>query len=432
MKILFINFDFALIKQRIRGKFIKNLLTLSIGTTIAQLIPIIASPILTRIFSPNDFGIFATFTALMALLLVFYSGKYELSIILPKSHQEAINIVALCLVIITFFSVVFIIGTLFFGGKVANLFNLSNIKPWLWLVPIGALIASLYMVLNEWYIRKENFLGLSKNKISNTFGITSSSLIFGVLNINAGLIFGQIFGQIFSVISALKRIFRDDKHLYNYISIAKMKYLAVKYKDFAKYNIPGQFINTIAGQLPIFILTSRFGLYEAGLFAFTDRILGVPMNFIGNSFKDVFKQRAVIDFKEKGNCIEIYRKVIISLLSIAIVPFSLLFIFAPELFSFAFGLEWHQAGIYARVLCVMYLLSFISMPTGWIFVITEKQRHDFLWQVIFLLSTIVPLILGYLVNDATLAILYLGIGRSFSYVVQLFMTYKLSKGKGFK
>jgi O-antigen/teichoic acid export membrane protein len=240
---------------------------------------------------------------------------------------------------------------------------------------------------------------------------------------------GQITGQLFSVLFAVLRFSKYDRSLLAYVSLKKMKYFARKHINFSKFIIPAQFINTIAGQAPIFILTSQFGLTEAGLLAFTNRILGVPMNFIGNAFRDVFKQRAALDYKKNGNCIDIYKKVTFTLLGISIIPFVILFITAPFLFSFFFGEEWYQAGVYARVLCVMYFISFVSMPTGWIFVIAEKQKLDFLWQIIFLIFTIVPLIIGVILKDVFMTIVFLGIGRSISYTIQLFMTYRLAKGK---
>ena len=417
------------LKEALKGKFVRNLLTLGFGTIIAQLIPILASPLLTRLYSPDQFGLFANFLAILSILLVFYTGKFDLAVILPKQDNEAINIAALSFFLIVCSTVITIIFLLLFGGKVVSILNIPELYNWIWLLPVAGFFSSTYLVINEWYIRKDNFTGLSKNKIVNTSGITIVSLLFGVIKLNVGLILGQIIGQFLSVSFALKIGFKNDYKRLRFISIRKMKYFAKKYSDFAKLIIPGQFINTIAGQAPVFILTAQFGLVPAGLLAFSDRILGVPMNFIGNSIRDVFKQRASIDYKNDGNCLRIYKKVTFSLLAISIVPFIILFICAPYLFSYIFGVEWLQAGIYARVLSISYLLSFISMPTSWVFVIGEKQKLDFLWQISFLVCTFIPLIVGVSIyKDTYTTIVLLSIGRSISYIIQMLMTYKIAKG----
>lgn len=417
------------LKEVFRGKFVRNLLTLGSGTVIAQLIPILASPLLTRLYTPDQFGLFANFLAILSILLVFYTGKFDLAVILPKQDNEAINIAILSFFLILCSTLITIIFLLLFREKVVSILNIPELYNWIWLLPFAGFFSSTYLVINEWYIRKDNFTGLSKNKIVNTSGITTVSLLFGVLKLNVGLILGQIIGQFLSVFFAIKIGFKNDYKRLRFVSIRKMKYFAKKYIDFAKLLIPGQFINSIAGQAPVFILTAQFGLVPAGLLAFSDRILGVPMNFIGNSVRDVFKQRASIDYKNDGNCLEIYKKVTFSLLVSSFVPFIILFICAPYLFSYIFGEEWLQAGIYARVLSISYFLSFISMPTSWVFVIGEKQKLDFLWQISFFICTFIPLIAGVIIyKDAYTTILLLSIGRSISYIIQILMTYKIAKG----
>tara|TARA_R110002073_G_scaffold322276_2_gene498823 strand:+ start:5489 stop:6778 length:1290 start_codon:yes stop_codon:yes gene_type:complete len=411
----------------VKGQFAKNLITLGTGTILAQLIPIAASPILTRLYTPDQFGVFANFNAILALLLVFFTGKYERAIILPKSHEKAINIVSLSFFIILFFTFITTILFSFFGKSFAVFLNIPELTNWLWIIPLAAFLASTYLVVNEWFIRLGDFKGLVKNKLANTFGITMTSLTFGLANLNIGLVMGQISGQLFSVQFAVRKMF--DKNIFKFITALRIKYYAKKHVNFAKYLIPAQLMNTVASQAPIFIITSQFGLLNAGVFAFTDRILSVPISFVGNSFRDVFKQRAAVDFNKDGNCLKIYKKVTITLVSISIIPFIILFITAPFLFSFIFGSEWYEAGVYGRYLCVMYFISFISMPTSWVFVIAEKQKLDFLWQVIFFVCTAIPILIGVYVHDISAFIISLSAGRSIAYLVQLRMTYILAKGK---
>lgn len=409
-----------------KSQFRRNLFVLMGGMAIAQAIPILFSPILTRLFTPIEFGYFATFMAVSSFFIVVMSGKYELAILLPQRDEEAINIVAFSILIallITFCSSGFLF---FFSKPFTDLFRISEIETILWLVPLVSFLATIYLLFNEWSIRKNNFKILSRNKVSNTSGITIFSLIFNSLVF--GLILGQLFGQIFAVLLSIFRVIKEDRGLFKYISLNKMKFFAFKYVNFAKFNIPGQLINTIAGQLPVFFISFKFGVVYVGYYALTDRVLGVPISFLGNSFRDVFKHKAASDFKELGNCLAIYKKTTLTLIYISIVPFVFLFFFAPQLFSFAFGDKWFVSGEFTQVLCIMYLLSFISMPTSWVFVIAEKQKLDLLWQVLFLLFTLISLGIGFLFSDIILALWLFCIGRSFTFIIQMVMTYNLAKG----
>ncbi|MDR2036310.1 MAG: oligosaccharide flippase family protein [Bacteroidales bacterium] len=415
------------------SEFKKNLLTLMSGTAIAQLIPILCAPLLTRLFSPDEFGVYENFMAITAIITIFISGKYELAIILPKRNQEAINVLSLSCILALSFSLILLFLFLIFEKPISSflssILNGGDFQNVLWLVPMSAFLATIYLVFNEWCIRKKSFIILSKNKITNTSGITGGSLLFGFTKTSSGLIFGQIIGQLISSSLAIYRVLKEDLYLFKYVTIRKMKYFSRRYLDFAKYNIPGQFLNTLAGRLPIFFITMEFGIHEVGLFALTDRVLGVPLSFLGNTFKDVFKQRATHDYNNTGNCLAIYRKTTLTLLKIVIIPFIILFIIAPSLFSFIFGAEWYVAGEYARLLCVMYMISFISMPTSWIFIIAEKQKLDLFWQSLFLLLTLTSLIIGMVLDDIKATLILFCIGRSLAYLIQIGLTYRLAKGK---
>jgi O-antigen/teichoic acid export membrane protein len=398
------------------------------GTVIAQSIPILCAPLLTRFFTPDEFGLFANFMIITAFISVFISGKYELAIILPSRHQEAVNILSLSCILALFFSIILFFLFFFLGKPIASLFRADTFSNILWLIPVSAFLGMVYLIFNEWCIRKKMFATLSKNKISNTSGIAGSSLLFGFIKMPQGLLWGQITGQLVSSSLAIYRVLKEDRHLFKYVTLRKMKYFLRKYVDFAKFNIPGQLINTLGGLLPILIITAKFGMYEVGLFSLSERVLGTPLTFIGNAFKDVFKQRAAEEYSTNGNCFAIYKKTIISLLGIAILPFTVLFITAPWLFSMVFGQEWAVAGEYARILCVMYLINFLFMPTSWMFVIAEKQKWEFFWQVLFLISTVIVLIAGILIGNMKATLICFCVSRSIVYLINIFIAYKLAQG----
>ena len=336
------------IRSNTQSNFGKNLISLGLGTGIAQLIPIIVSPILTRLFAPEFFGLFTTFSAVLSILLVFNSGKYELALLLPKYDKDAINIIILCIFLLAGFSLILEFVFLIFSNTIVKIQALKPLINIFWIIPIAAFLAGLYNVINEWYIRRGYFKGLGFNKIGNTSGISGTSIILGLFQIKFGLILGQVGGQIFSVFWSIKRLIKSDSSLLNFVTRKKILFFSKKYINFSKFIIPAQLLNSIASQLPVFFLTSNFGIAQAGFYGLTDRVLGVPLSFVGNAFKDVFKQRAALDLKEKGNCYDIYKKITLSLAGLAFIPFLLLFFISPFLFAFIFGNEWRQSGIFAQ------------------------------------------------------------------------------------
>ena len=417
--------------QKISGgsEFKKNLVTLMSGVAIAQAIPILCSPILTRLFTPDDFGLYANFMAIAAFLIIVITGKYEMAIILPKKDQEAINVLSLSCIFAIFFSILFFLIFLAFGNPIARLLNVDGLSPYMWMISVAALLSVVYLIFNEWCIRKKWFVPLSKNRISNTGGIAGASVLFGLTKLQPGLIMGEILGRIFSVVSAIIRVLKRDRHLFAYVTAQKMKYYAKRYIDFAKFTITGQLLNTLGGQLPVLVISAQFGIYQAGLFMMGGRVLEIPMSFFGRSVGDVFKQRAAQDYQTHGNCIEIYKKTLFSLIKIAILPFIIFFVAAPHLFAFVFGAEWYVAGIYARYLSFMYMLSFVSMSVGSILIIREKQLLELIWQILYVVCTVLPLFVGGIIlRNLKTSLLLLCVGRSISYLVFILISYKLTKG----
>ena len=130
----------------IKSEFSKNVLTLMTGSTIAQVLPIVFTPILTRLYSPEEFGVFAFYISLVTFLIVFSSGRYEQAIVLPKTDKQAINILSLSFVIL--FVVTFILSvTLFFFGDFVQV-KIENpiLNNWIWFIPICVFVSSSYKI----------------------------------------------------------------------------------------------------------------------------------------------------------------------------------------------------------------------------------------------------------------------------------------------
>ncbi|KFF24559.1 lipopolysaccharide biosynthesis protein [Chryseobacterium vrystaatense] len=423
---------FSQLKEKLSSDFRKNLVVMIGGSFFAQVIPILFSFLLTRLYTPEDFGVFSNFSAVLSFLLVFMLMKYEMAVILPKKDSVAANLLALCLGIGIFFFLLMSLIIYLFDDFIYKVFKFENHDNFLLYIPIAGLLFSIFNLLNEWFVRKKYFQALVKNKIVNNSFIAGISTVLPKLNMmTLGLVKGQIFGQIISVTAGTYVMLKKDKHLFKAIDIRIIKRLFFKYINFAKFNIPGQLINTLSVQIVVFYLTSQFGFKVVGLYALTDRFLGVPLSFIGNAVKDVFKQKASEDFRNNGECLGIYKKTTLLLMACSLPPFIILFIFAPELFAFFFGSEWKDSGVYAQVLCIMYMLSFITMPTGWLFVIAEKQKFDFLWQTLFLIFTLGSLAISYVFfkDNVVYTLLLLSVGRSITYLIQMGMTYRLASGK---
>lgn len=411
------------------GSFAANVITLMTGIAIAQAILIVSSPILTRVYTPEQFGVFASYMAVTSIISTIANGRYELAILLPKKDEEAINIVALSLGIAVLVSLMTWVSVLIFNDSFDQFLGTNKVNNWLYLIPISVLILGIYQVFNYWLNRKLEYKRISSSRILQSVVVSGISLGFGLFDsLNNGLILGYLIGQGVATITLGWQIWKADKDYLNYISANSIKTQAKRYINFPKYLIFAHLLNTSSAQIPVILINSLFSSEIAGFFSISIRTIGLPMAIIARSIGDVFRQQAAIDFASSGQCYEIYIKTFKQLLSISVLPFLILMLFAKNLFGFVFGENWLVAGEYAQILSIPFFLQFISSPLSVMFIIAEKPRLDLMWQILFFAMTLSSILIGSSMANSYISICLLSLSDSILHILNFFLTLNFSKG----
>ncbi len=408
----------------------KNVFVLITGTFLSQLIPFLISPILTRIFSPEEFGMFGLYFSISMILSVFITGRYEMAIMLPKSDKDAVNIVGLSLIITFVISILLLIAVIFFKHQAAALMKSENIENWLFTLPLTMFSIGVYQAFNYWNNRKEKYKRLASSRVIRSLNTSTWSLVLGfTLLKKGGLILGDAIGQSVSCMFLAGRTWKEDKNFYPEIQRSNMKEQAIRYKQFPIYNVASGLSEKMSGQMPVLLLSSFFGEALTGFFSFSQRIVSAPGAIIARAFGDVFRQKASVEFAENGNCKQLFIKTFRQLFFVSVIPFILFYFFAPPLFGFVFGERWIVAGEYAQIMTLLFFLQFIVSPLSNMFLVAEKQKIDLYMQVILLVGVLLAFIGGYKIfNDPKLCVLLYTFVYSFKYLVELMLSYKFSKG----
>jgi len=414
----------------IKGEFTKNAFTLIIGTSIAQAFPLLFYPILGRIFKPAEFGLLAILTSITSVLTVLATGRYESSILITKTKNDAANVVGLVLLLSFSFLLISFIVLQIFSNEISLMLNEINLKKWLFICPISAFSIIIFNCYNEWCVRNKYFLILSWNKIINSAATTLSKLLFGLVKVSSnGLVFGDLIGRVISAGSCVFRAFRKDKAEFFQISYKRMGILAKQYVQFPKFSLPDQLLDTLNSQISTLFLAYFFMSSEVGFYAMAGSLLSVPASIIANAMRDVFRQRANEEWMNKGNCRDIYKKTV-KMMFFIIVPASIiLIIILPDLFSLLLGKNWRIAGVYARILISNEAILFIFQVVAAVFIIANKMRISFIWQFISLILTVVSLSIGYLIfKDVKMTLICYVIARCLANLSRFYLTYSYSKG----
>jgi len=410
-------------KLKPKSEFSRNVLTLMTGTTIAQAIPIAISPILTRIYTPEDFGMFALYMSVASILSVVATGRYELAIMLPKKDEDAINIVALSIAISFLVSFIALLIVFFFNAQITQLLGSPEISSWLYFIPISVFLTGIYQSFNYWSNRKKQYKRLATSRVIQS-GITATSNLgmgFGGLG-SSGLILSGVLGQGVATAILGKMIWEEDKYRLKKIQRLKIFALIKKYKKLPLLNLPNALIDGVRLSGINILIAKFFTTAVLGQFSLAWKMVQTPMSLIGGSLSQVFFQK--VSSAKKSDLSLIVRKFIIKSFFIATPIFLTIYFFSVDIFIFIFGEKWKLAGESASVLSPWLFLNFISSPISTIFIVLNKQEVLLLVAILYML---VPLSLIFflhklgflyilsLVSICMSIILFLFIGLAYVY-----------------
>ena len=411
-----------------RGEFGRNVLILLTGTTFAQAISILISPLLTRLYSPEAFGIYAMFLAVSTFLTFFSAGTYENAIILPEQDEDGFSLLALSCVLVVGVSIATFGLIMAFNLQIVTLLSSPELSSWLYVVPVMVLLSGWYNALNYWNNRRKNFKRLSRNRVARSVLAAGANTTLGVMHWEAGgLIIGQIFGQLAATGLYGFQIRQEDRFLARTVSTVGIKQQAVRYKNFPKFLIPSGLVEQASGQLPLILLSSLFGAATLGFFSLALRMVNLPMGLMADAIRDVFRQSASEEYALSGNCRAIFVRTFRRLIALSVLPFIGLVLLGPTIFAIVFGAQWRVAGEYAQIMSAMFFFRFVSSPLSSMFIIAEKQKWDLLIQAVTFVTIVLALRAVVSTTDSPkTAVVVYSVVYSLKYIVELYLSYRYS------
>lgn len=415
----------------LRSDFTRNVFTLISGTTIAQAISIGISPILSRIYTPAEFGIFGTFSSVIALLSLVVGGRYEGAILLPKKDEEAANLFTLSLflngVISLFFLLTVVVISFCIPAEMAH----SELFYWFYLTPVLTFFIGAGQTFNNWYNRRKKYRTIVYYRIANSAvnNVTSLGLGFARMPLN-GLIISYLIANVVSMAAFLNDMKSDYLQFKNSVSRAEMIALAKRYKRFPLTNSVQALSDAFQTNGIIYFVTYFFNVVYVGIYSFAMRILLVPMNFAGAAMAQVFYQQATETYNNRGDLTALVKNTIFKSALMALPVLIILLLFGPQLFSFVFGPKWTEAGVYARILAPWILLDFVRAPLSQVPIIVGKHNNLLIFSILsnaIIFGTMIYA--GVVVKDLKTGLLLLTICQSIYNVALITWIYSISGKK---
>lgn len=395
------------------NKVFRNSITLINGTIISQIINIIISPIMSRLYSPEDFGNYSAITAIVLIIAIIANGKYDLAIMNSKdTEQERKATYYLGMILTIIVCIIVIIGGLILSAT--RIINYGALD--IFLIAIFTFFASNNSILNVWLNKSDQYKQISRNRIIYSVVHIVGIIIFGILRLGyLGIVFSVLLSYLVQCIYVyifLRRKTNFYQYKFNYEDIKKQ---AKKHIAFPKFQMPSLLLNTASTQAPILLFTEFLGSEVSGWYAMTIKIINLPMTIIGNAIGEVFFKEAS-DLESKGDREKLSKftyNTFKKLMILGLIPMITLIGYGDILFSFILGEKWYMAGVYARILAPWYYIVFVTSPFTHIFTILNMQNKNLVANIIMLTSRVLCIIVGaiiFITNSICTIILFAGVG----------------------
>jgi O-antigen/teichoic acid export membrane protein len=395
------------------GQFMSDVIKIVGGTSLAQLLIALGTPVLSRLYSESTFGVASLFISMSLILSVIASLRYENAILLPKDEMDAVHLLRISLAAVAATTLLTAWGVWAAQDLILDLLNEPALAAHLPLLPLAMASTGLYQALNLWNTRTLNYWRLSAARVISA--VITLALQIGLYawlqDHPAGLILGFIGGYLAGSLFLGGYIYLHDASLRLAWDWQAVRANLHQYRKFPLVDTWGSLVNAVSWQIPPLLLTSYFSSALAGHYAMAYRLIQLPVSFIGIAVGQVYAQRAAAVKEDAQALVQVTRSVVHRLIGLGVFPALLLTVLGKDLLLVFLGPNWGTAGIYVQILGIWMFFWFASWPLGTLANIQNKQDILLILQVILLVSRVASLAIGgWLGNDLLAISLFAGTG----------------------
>lgn len=397
-----------------------GIIHMGLGTVLAQMINIVAQPILTRIFPAETLGIYTYIISFVTMIIPVASLKLDMLIVSESDDKEAQYITDACIIINVFISLIYAL-VIAVGYQITdnNIFNKYGII--IYIVPILVFTNGLRFLFISYLNRYKEYKTISiiaiiREAIRAIIQVGSGFLSTGAFSLSMGYAISPLFGLNIQMKNYIKKLKERPR-----ITVQKFKEIVlIKGKRQILYLVPAQFINSFSSSLVTISITALFSAKILGYYSAGVRILDIPIVFITSNVSKVCYQRISENVANKKPVLRTLMSVIIVLSAVSIMGFGTLYVIAPRLSEIVFGQGYRVAGEYIRCLCVMYAVRLVATSFAGVYTVFKKQNFELILNILLIVSAGVSYVVCSMFNFEVITYLkFMNTGYTIVYLMML-------------
>lgn len=412
-------------KLSFKNEIIRNCTTLLSGTAIAQCVTFLAYPVIARLFSSEDFGIYTTILSYIDILVILSTARYDQAIMISKDINEVAAIAKLCRILcLIVTAMVTVAACLIIAFSQASKLDLMIL-----FIPLLVFFSGQYRIYTILFNKYKEFKRIAASEITTGIIGTGLKIISGMVGLfKIGLPLATVLGRIagnatFYLQLRKKPLPKTDK--------ATIIQMMKKHKNFPLFTMPKDFINSFSINLPFTLLAIYFDQAFIGLFSMAFTFTFRPMNIINSAYDKVLYERISTKYLNGQPILKDIVRFFSYNYLVAIPLFITAFIFAEPILTLILGQEWSGTATYFRYMIPWIGVMLISSSISFVPYLFNKQRNEALLYALLFVIRLVAIIIGIYHNDFDLAImLFCGAGTIFTLAITawyIYMAYTYDK-----
>lgn len=382
-----------------RSRFVRSVAVVATGTAGAQAITMAFSPLITRLYGPEAYGVQGTFIAILGVATPFSALAYPISVVLPRRDEEAIGLLRLSAYISVFIATLMAVGLWLWGAVAISILEIESVGRLIYLLPVAILFSAWMQMAQQWLIRKKEFGVIARSALANSGILNSARALLGFVHPTGSVLIvlaslGSILHALLMWIGIRKRTTINRSEPLEAPNLGIIE-LAHRHRDFPLYRAPQITINAASQSLPVLMLSAFFGPSAAGFYMLSTMVMGMPTALVGMAVSDVFYARITEAAHNSENLAKHILRATGVLAVIGFIPFSIVIFFGPWMFSLVFGAEWNVAGEYARWLAFFFFFNLVNKPSNAAVPVLGIQRGLLFYEVLSTGGKVAGFLLGF-------------------------------------
>lgn len=347
----------------------KNVAKISSGTALGQIISIVTLPIITRLYGAEVMGSWAAIYAVSAILVYCCDLGLSQAIMIESDEEveKLYQMVSTLSFLICSLAYVILLGYYKLLGN-----DLASACVTSFFVVTYAFTMRQVQTCYTWLNREKKYDVLMRNPVINYAAVAVFSILFSLLGFRKyGYFWGVILGQIFTLLNMGAAL----PKFHVCLDLSFYKHTIKKKQEFVRYQMPAQISVQLRQQVPNLLIGALFGNTMLGYFSISQKLISIPITFIGQSLGKVFYQKAA-EMKRTGEEIGAFLKRNMNrAMMVAIIPMILFAAFGDAAIVIFFGKDYGMGGTISRIIVFRSLFTFISTSLAGIDIVTEQQKR---------------------------------------------------------